>query len=581
MTRRSQLLKATALAILPVAAQAGEMIFAPVPFAADDAAKRAVIATQSVTIDGTAYPLAYTTLARSGDVLGGATFGALTDRTGAVVTSEDRSEHISADADFTSLLPIGGKLFSITHFESRPGAMYISELEQDGAGNLKAISTRPVDFTAYGGLWVPCAGSVTPWTSHLGSEEYPADARAIEAATALDEIDDYAWPMVRYEGLDPATMSLDEFRAAYKPYRYGYPTEVSVTIDGTATPAKHFAMGRVAVELASVMPDRKTVYISDDGTNVGLFMFVADTAGDLSAGTLYAARWVQTSDAGAGAADLSWVDLGHADDATLQAAVEAGTSFSDLFEVAEIGEDGSCAAGFAPSNAEGRAECLRVKPGKEMLASRLETRRYASMLGATTEFRKMEGISYNPDHHSVYLAMSEVAKAMEAGAKGDLGGADDIRLGENKCGAVYELSLADDFRATAMKAVIEGRPSTYAEGSEYAGNSCDIDGIANPDNLTYIPGYGTLIIGEDTGSGHQNDAIWAMNTDSGALTRIFSTPYGSETTSPYWYADVNGHGYLTAVVQHPYGESDEDKLTDTADARAYVGYIGPFPALAQ
>ncbi|MCB1423952.1 MAG: hypothetical protein KDJ69_16125, partial [Nitratireductor sp.] len=105
--------------------------------------------------------------------------------------------------------------------------------------------------------------------------------------------------------------------------------------------------------------------------------------------------------------------------------------------------------------------------------------------------------------------------------------------------------------------------------------------IANPDNITYIPGYNTLIIGEDTGSGHQNDAIWSMDIETGKLTRIFSTPYGSETTSPYWYSDVNGHGYLMSVVQHPYGESDEDKLADAADARAYVGYIGPFPALGK
>lgn len=70
-----------------------------------------------------------------------------------------------------------------------------------------------------------------------------------------------------------------------------------------------------------------------------------------------------------------------------------------------------------------------------------------------------------------------------------------------------------------------------------------------------------------------------MNLNDGALTRIFSTPYGSETTSPYFYPNINGHGYLMAVVQHPYGELDEDKLTDAADAAAYVGYIGPFPAM--
>jgi hypothetical protein len=63
------------------------------------------------------------------------------------------------------------------------------------------------------------------------------------------------------------------------------------------------------------------------------------------------------------------------------------------------------------------------------------------------------------------------------------------------------------------------------------------------------------------------------------LTRIQTTPYGSETTSPYFYANVNGWGYLTSVVQHPYGESDEDKLSEPADAAAYTGYVGPFPAM--
>ncbi|WYK06148.1 alkaline phosphatase PhoX [Cereibacter sphaeroides f. sp. denitrificans] len=581
MTLRSQLLAASALIAAPILAQAGEIAFAPVPFAADDAAKRAVLASERVTIDGKEHAIGFTTLARSGDRIGDAVFAALTDRHGQVVRSEDGSEHVSVDADFTSLLRVGGKLFSVTHFESRPGAMYVSELKQDASGKLTPISTKPVDFSEFGGVWVPCAGSVTPWETHLGSEEYPADAREIEEATALEQIDDYDFPMVRYEGVDPATMTLEQFREAYNPYRYGFPNEVTVAEDGTAKATKHFAMGRVAVELAKVMPDRKTAYISDDGTNVGLFMFVADREGDLSAGTLYAAKWVQTSDEGAGAATLDWIDLGHADNATIRSAIEKGVKFSDIFETAAMAEDGTCPEGFLSSNAEDRAECLKVKPGMEAVASRLETRRYASMLGATTEFRKMEGIAHDPDHGKLYLAMSEVSKGMEAGAKQDRGGRDDIRLAKNACGAVYELPLGEDFRATAMKAVVAGKPTDYAADSPYAGNMCDVDGIANPDNITYIPGYDTLIVGEDTGEGHQNDAVWAMNLGDGALTRIFSTPYGSESTSVYWYPDIGGHGYLTAVVQHPYGESDEDKLADAADARAYVGYIGPFPAMGK
>ena len=37
--------------------------------------------------------------------------------------------------------------------------------------------TKPLDFSAHGGVWVPCAGSVTPWETHLGSEEYEPDAK--------------------------------------------------------------------------------------------------------------------------------------------------------------------------------------------------------------------------------------------------------------------------------------------------------------------------------------------------------------------------------------------------------------------
>jgi secreted PhoX family phosphatase len=586
------LLAATAVCALATPAFAGELRFSPVPFAETDAQKRAVIASESVVLNGQESPISFNLLARSGDKIGDQTFGLLVDEKGEPVKNADGSTHISVAADFTSLLPVGNKLFSITHFESRPGAMYLSELSQADDGTLTPISTRSIDFSAFGGLWVPCAGSVTPWGTHLGSEEYPPDAPGVEAATSMDDIDDYYKPMIRYVGLDPDSVSLDDFKAGFKPYKYGYPTEIAVKEDGSYSVAKHYAMGRVAVELAAVMPDEKTVYISDDGTNVGLFLFVADTPGDLSAGRLFAAKWIQTSADGAGAADLDWIDLGHADNATVAKALEDGITFDDMFERTDIADDGSCPSGFLSSNAEERAECLKVKPGMEALASRLETRRYASMMGATTEFRKEEGITLDPASKTLFVAMSEVARGMEDSAKGgkptdryEIGGRNDIKLAANDCGAVYALPLetnaeiGSDYVAKSMNALVSGAPSNYAEGSEYAGNTCEIDGIANPDNLTYMVGYRTLIIGEDTGSGHQNDVIWAYNLDDKSLTRIFSTPYGSETTSPYFYGNVGGHGYLTAVVQHPYGESDEDKLADPADAQAYVGYIGPSPAL--
>ncbi|MFZ2225272.1 MAG: hypothetical protein WAV26_11380, partial [Candidatus Deferrimicrobium sp.] len=87
-------------------------------------------------------------------------------------------------------------------------------------------------------------------------------------------------------------------------------------------------------------------------------------------------------------------------------------------------------------------------------------------------------------------------------------------------------------------------------------------------------------IGEDTGDGHQNDAVWAYNVTSKTLTRIETTPYGSETTGVYFYPNIHGWAYIMSVIQHPYGESDSDQTTPGSEAtRGYTGYIGPLPAM--
>jgi secreted PhoX family phosphatase len=582
------------LTIQANSAMANEKQTSPVPkfkevhFPVTDADKRAILASEEVTVEGRSYKIGFNTIMRSGDKVGEGTFGLLLDQNGNPVTNKDGSQHISVDNDFSSLLPVGDKFFMVSHFESRPGAMYLSELEQDQqTGKLMAINTKNIDFSEVGGLWVPCAGSVTPWNTHLGSEEYPNNARATEAAKSMDEIEDYDKPMARYFGLDPYNpeTTVDKFREVFKPYRYGYPVEVSVSKGAQATVSKHYAMGRVAVELAYVMPDNRTVYISDDGTNVGFFLFIADREKDLSSGTLYAAKWNQVHAGSGGYADIEWVNLGHADNATIQKGIEGDVKFSDIFDVKEPAADGSCAEGYTSVNTTTGHECLMVQPGMQTLASRLEARRYAAMKGATTEFRKEEGITFDPDGKTLFVAMSEVAKGMEAGSKYDKGGPDHVRLPVNKCGVVYGLdirpnaTIGSDYVATNMYGVVSGIMRSYPKDGDFANNKCDINGIANPDNVTYMVGRDTLIIGEDTGSGHQNDVIWAYNMGNQKLTRIQTTPYGSETTSPYFYANVNGWGYLTSVVQHPYGESDEDKLSEPADAAAYTGYVGPFPAM--
>ncbi len=592
---RSSLLTTTALVALAgvcapgVLAAAEALTFTAVPAPQSDAEKRMVLASPDVSVDGQAHAIGYQTLLRSGQKVGSGTFGEILGEDGKVIMGADGAPMISNSTDFSSLLMKGDQMYVISHFETRPAAVYVTKVERDAStGQLTATDTAPVDFSADGGLWVPCAGSVTPWGTHLGSEEYEPDAKVIEATSDIKELDDYAKPMALYFGYDAtaADATMEGFRAVFNPYRYGYITEVSIADDGSATGVKHHAMGRFAHELGYTMPDQKTVYLSDDGTNVGLYRFVADEAGKLDAGTLYAAKWKQTSAENGGAADLSWVDLGHADNAAVKALIDKGTKFSDIFETADMAEGGGCPEGFGGSVANGVAECLKVKPGMDLAASRLETRRYAALKGATVEIRKEEGITFDPDNRRLFVAISEISNGMEdmaskgkASAKYDAGGSNDIKLPANLCGGVYALDLDENFVATDMKAIVVGTPKEYAADSPFAGNTCDVDGLANPDNISYLPGYGTLFIGEDTETGHQNDAVWSYDLDAKALTRIQTTPYGAETTSVYIYPDMGGSAYLMSVVQHPYGESDEDKLNAPDDAAAYLGYVGPMPAL--
>lgn len=574
--------------------------FTPVTAPVTDADKRKVLVSSEALVNSSLVGLQYTTVARSGDAFGTAVFGRIVDQAGMPVKQQDGSDFVSPSNDFSSILDVGNQLYEITQFETQPGGMYISQLAQSANGALSITSTRPIDFSSVHGLWNPCAGSVTPWTTHLGSEEYPQDARQTDTATTVAQVTGSSnTNMLRYFGLDPATVTVAAAKAAFKPYYYGFPVEIAVGATGATTVKRHYAMGRGAIELAYVMPDRKTVYISSDGTNNALMMFVAKTAGDLSEGRLYAARWFQTSPAGApkGSADLYWIELGTtAKNSDVQALIDGGITFSQIFDTATMAADGSCPAGFKAVNTDAVTsnECLSLKTGMELAASRLESRRYAAYLGATTEFRKMEGITYDPAGHRVYIAFSELNNGTNNNhATKDLGGPNHIRLAENKCGAVYELTvgkdvvIGTDYVAASAKSLLEGiwlqdpaNLNPYPAGSPYAGkNECAVSAIANPDNVAFVTGYHTLLIGEDSGSEHQNDAVWAYDLETGRLDRIMTTPYGAESTGVYFYPNVRGRAYIKAQVQHPFGESDQNMMMDPAELRSYTGYIGPLPAM--
>jgi secreted PhoX family phosphatase len=546
--------------------------------------KTKIRTSTTVTVDGVAQTIGFTKLMSTTDTNNGETFGLVKDIDDNPITFDDGSPYIcngtnsgvGSGLDFTSILQKNDKLYMVSQFECQIGAMYKAELEQDsttGALNVKADSLEFISQKEGFGGFVHCAGQATPWQSHLGSEEYETDARTVLDANETTGLtgNTYYDETAKFWGGDATKMS---------PYYYGWTPEVSIDSNGDAVYKKHYSMGRFSHELSFVMPDNKTVYASDDGTNVAIFKYIADTEQDLSAGTLYSAKWTQTSSENGGSANISWIELGHATDAEIEAILNPdgdiltndAPTFSDIFEFSDP-VDGACEEGFSSVNATPGHECLKVKSGMEKAAAFLESRRYAGIMGATTEFRKMEGISYSPEHEQLFIAMSAVERGMEdnmkageAETKYDIGGSNDVKLPYNYCGAVYALDIDSNMNATTMTAILTG--DMIDEDAD--GNQCDLDNISNPDNVTMLEGTDLLFIGEDT-SKHINNVIWSYNLESKELTRVLTTPLDAETTSPFWYKNINGYSYMTAVTQHPMGDQEADE----SEKQSSIGVLGP------
>ncbi len=415
---------------------------------------------------------------------------------GAIVGADGTVLKVSNDPDFNGFIPSGeGEGYLFTNWEDRPGGMSRVKLEKDEDGMwvvgtaqapqgsddpADVLDVMMVDFTKVGGTWVNCFGSVSPWNTPLTSEELYFDSTE-------------AWNDPEAEGdFDDAEMTRAYTGGATNPYDYGYIVEITDPT-GEPTPVKHFTMGRFSHENTYVMPDRKTAYLSDDGSDTVFFKFVADAEGDLSAGTLYAAKATQTtepgSDAGSTAFDIEWIELAHGSDDEIASWIAEydekpnkvpGQEGADYISEEEIS-----------AWADGSAEDDRI--------AFLESRKAAAAKGATAEFRKMEGINGNPTamengHPYVYMSMSEVNEGM-ADDQGE------IQVAGNNCGAVYQMSYDDSYSINRMVPIAGG---PYDETA--SPNACSIDSISNPDNIAVLDD-GRVVIGEDTGY-HENNMVW-------------------------------------------------------------------------
>lgn len=483
--------------------------------------------------------------------------------------SGSERQFFSDAPDGTSLLTVanakvagvkGNAVFAVVQFEyttrdssgedmygKLPSPIAVLTLDQDPAsGKLTLVKYSNVPTAPALGLWITCGSSVSPWGTHLGSEEYEPDAASI------DKNDQFKAFIANLHG--DAAAAADPAKA--NPYLYGHTPEVTVHPDGTGTVRKHYCLGRISHELVQVMPDQRTVLMGDDATNGGLFLFIADKAADLSAGTLYVARWHQTSGEGPGAATLSWVNLGHAtSDEVLKLAQDAAKA-GGIKSIVDVQTAAPAdPTGYTKIRYSGKDNWVKFVHGQEKAAAFLETHRWAAVKGGTLGFTKMEGTTVNAKDKIAYSAMSYIQASM---VDGTIGG---MKVKGPKAGAVYALNLKGGIKDDTGAAMnsdwvpVDMAPPAALVGEDLAapdaiGNLANPDKIANPDNIKFSEKLRTLFIGEDSGM-HVNNFLWAYNVDTKQLSRILSTPSGAECTGLQGVDDLNGWTYVMSNFQHP------------------------------
>ena len=517
--------------------------------------------------------------------------------TDATVAATPR-QYFSDAPDGTSLLSVanptvsgikGKAVFAVVQFEyttlaqdgvtsmygKLPSPIAVLTLDQDQTtGKLSLLKYHNVDTSSVNGLWITCGASLSPWGTHLSSEEY--EPNAFTAATDAQFM--------------AFSANLYGSPTAANPYNYGHLPEVTVNPDGTGSIKKHYCLGRISHELVQVMPDNRTVFMGDDATNSGYFVFVADKENDLSSGSLYVAK-VETGfslDPAATAAALTWIKLGSATSAEIKA-LAGSLKATDIMSTSAT--DPALAtpavAGYTKIAVNGKIEWIKLVAGMEKAAAFLETHRYAALVGASMGFTKMEGTTVNIKDKVAYSALQNCQASMVAGHAANTVGNGISIAKQLVAGAVMALNLKAGLKDTKgaainsewmpsdTKALITGEDIT----ADALGNTANPDKIANPDNLKFSEKMRTLFIGEDSGQ-HVNNFLWAYNIDTKVLSRIMSIPAGGESTGLHAVDELNGWTYIMSNFQHAgdWGSIHSPLLRTTLDPLLKTNYKDKFGA---
>ncbi|MCW8038653.1 MULTISPECIES: alkaline phosphatase PhoX [Acinetobacter] len=476
---------------------------------------------------------------------------------GAQVAGVDHPVFFVVQFEYSSLSLNGEDPYGIL-----PSPIAILTLDQNQkTGQLDFKKYYNVDTLAAHGLWITCGASLSPWNTHLSSEEYEPDAFGQGIGQSFKMLTGYS---KKFFG--------DETTA--KAYNYGHLPEVIVNKDGSGSLVKHFCLGRISHELIQVMPDNKTVLMGDDYTNGGLFMFIADQEKDLSAGTLYVAKYTSLlSESSTG--QIKWIELGHATSAEIEALVNtANIQPTDIMESYRDDDTAkpSDLSGFTPIILSKVKLWVKLKAGQEKAAAFLETHRYAALMGGSMAFTKMEGTTVNAKDKVAYSALANIQDSMVEGTA-SYTASNNVKFSKLTAGGILAHDMAGGQNTTTGKAInsewVPYQSKLLLAGTDITmdslGNTADLNKIASPDNLKYSETFRTLFIGEDSGS-HLNNYLWAYNVDSKSLDRILATPAGAESTGLHAVDSVNGWTYIMSNFQHPGDEWNRFYKTDSTGA---------------
>ncbi|OBY74434.1 PhoX family protein [Acinetobacter gyllenbergii] len=456
-----------------------------------------------------------------------------------------------------------------------PSPIAVLTLDQDQkTGHLALKKYFNVDMSKVHGLWITCGASLSPWNTHLSSEEYEPDAFD-QIGSTLATLRAYSKNLYGNENTANA-------------YNYGHLPEIILDGKGRGTAVKHYCLGRISHELIQVMPDNRTVIMGDDYTNGGFFMFIADKEKDLSAGTLYVAKYTaelnETS-----TAPIKWIKLGHTDSKTIEDLVNVrGIKADNIME--SLTTAPADLSGYTQIVLDKKTLWIKLKEANngfskaeiELAAAFLETHRYAALKGGSMAFTKMEGTTVNIKDKVAYSALANIQDSMIEG-KSSWVAAHNVKFKSTlKAGGV----LAHDLKGSQvdhLNNVINSEWTPYQSHmilmgkdipADSLGNTADPNNIASPDNLKFSETLRTLFIGEDSGN-HTNNFLWAYNVETKSLDRILSTPAGAESTGLHAVDSVNGWTYIMSNFQHA---GDSSSLPADLKAKVLANYNGGYSA---